>query len=74
MQMPFKCEHKYSAPIIKVARTTRRFYKLRSHFSSQLPVMSPLSRLRAQTEELFSDMSRLSHHNIMSNNNISLTG
>lgn len=60
--------------IIKVTKMTRRFYKLCRHFPSQLAVMSALSHLQAQTEELFCDMSRLSHHNIMSNNNISLTG
>lgn len=74
MQMPFKYENKDSTMIITVTKMTQRFYKLRSHFSSQLPVMSPLSPLQAQTEELFSDTSRLSHRNIMSNNNISLTG
>lgn len=43
MQMQFKYENKYSTLMIKVTKMTRRFYKLRSHFSSQLPVMSPLT-------------------------------
>lgn len=74
MQMSFKYENKYSTSLIKVTKVTRRSYELHSHFSRRLPVMSQLSRLPAQTEELFSDTSRLSHHNIMTNHNISLTG
>lgn len=43
-------------------------------YSLSNPLMSFFSYMYYQSEKLFPDMSRLSHHNIMSNNNISLTG
>lgn len=49
-------------------------FKVAYSLSNPLHMMSFFSYMYYQSEKLFPDMSRLSHHNIMSNNNISLTG